>query len=315
MEKLKSRLDAFADAIMAVIITIMVLDIAPIMKDSWPRYLAMGKHIGIYLITFVFIFNMWYQHSTAFAEIATMTYRILVWEVLFLAVLSLMPLFTSMMAENTTRITVMLYGLMQAVINFIFRLLAKAIIHQQYTAKADMQQVYQKIYGNANHPLAILSVIAIVVAYFLPHLAVLFYLAYPILNFLLNADARQQMFDAEALPDDQQKDLAALPASAYVDWRKAARQILAKGEDPVAPAAGEPQADEQPGPAAPQNAAPMLPEKWADWLDQNVDARRRQVLVKRYEQANSAQQQRMAQWFDQRRKGRPHGHTSHHDHH
>lgn len=144
MEKLKNRLDAFSDGIMAVVITIMVLDITPILQDSWPHYLTMGKHIGIYLITFVFVFNMWYQHSTAFAEIDTMTYRILIWEVAFLGVLSLMPLFTDMMAENTTSITVMLYGVMQAIINLVFRGLAKSIIHLQYTTKADMQQVYQK---------------------------------------------------------------------------------------------------------------------------------------------------------------------------
>lgn len=175
MEKLKVRLDAFADGIMAVIITIMVLDISPILHDSWPHYLNMGKHIGIYLITFVFIFNMWYQHSTAFAEIDTMTYRILIWEVIFLGVLSLMPLFTSMMAQNTTNVTVIMYGLMQALINLVFRLLAKSIVHLQYTEKADMQQVYQKIYGNANHWLSILSVAAIIVGYFLPQLALIFY--------------------------------------------------------------------------------------------------------------------------------------------
>ncbi|WDF81569.1 TMEM175 family protein [Lacticaseibacillus pabuli] len=225
MKKLKNRLDAFADGIMAVIITIMVLDITPVLHDSWPHYSAMAIHIGIYLITFVFVFNMWYQHSTVFAEIDTMTYRILIWEVVFLGLLSLMPLFTDMMAENTTRITVILYGVGQATINFVFRTLAKAIIHLQYTAKEDMQKVYLKIYGNANRWLDLLSGAAIIVAYFFPEVALFFFLAYPILSFLLNADARQQMYDAEALPDDEQKDLAAMPASAYTDWRKASRQI------------------------------------------------------------------------------------------
>ena len=198
MEKLKSRLDAFSDGVMAVIITIMVLDIAPVLHDSWAHYLAMGQHIGIYMITFVFVFNMWYQHSTAYAEIETMTYQILIWEVVFLAVLSLMPLFTDMMAENTTRVTVMLYGVTQAVISFLFRGLAKSIVHLQFTTKAEMQQVYQKIYGNANRWLDGLSLVAIIVGYFLPQVALFFYLAYPIMSFFLNADARQQMYDAEA---------------------------------------------------------------------------------------------------------------------
>ncbi|WP_203623112.1 MULTISPECIES: TMEM175 family protein [unclassified Lacticaseibacillus] len=303
MEKLKNRLDAFSDGIMAVIITIMVLDISPILHDSWPNYLSMGKHIGIYLITFVFVFNMWYQHSTAFAEIDTMTYRILIWEVAFLAVLSLMPVFTSMMAENTTRITVILYGIMQAIINLVFRELAKSIIHLQYTTKADMQQVYRKIYGNANHWLDGLSIVAIVTGYFFPHATLVFYLAYPILSFLINADARQQMYDATALPADEQEDLAKLPASDYVDWRKTARRIwheqstsnesADRGQTPTS-AAPSPESK------TPDATSPLPP--WAAWLDQIPEGQRKRRLHDRLDDASPEQKAQMAAWFDQHRQ-------------
>ena len=298
MEKLKSRLDAFSDGIMAVIITIMVLDITPILHDSWPSYLSMGKHIGIYLITFVFVFNMWYQHSTAFAEIDTMTYRILIWDVVFLAVLSLMPVFTAMMAENTTRITVILYGVMQAAINLVFRELAKSIIHLQYTTKADMQQVYRKIYGNANHWLDGLSLAAIISGYFFPHITLVFYLAYPILSFLINADARQQMYDAAALPADEQEDLAKLPASDYVDWRKTARRIW--HEPAEAPQSNANQAATSPASKTSGDGSPLPP--WAAWLDQSPDPRRKQRLHERFENATPEQQAQMAAWFAQRRQ-------------
>ncbi len=302
MQKLKNRLDAFSDGIMAVIITIMVLDISPVLHDSWPHYLSMSEHIGIYLITFVFVFNMWYQHSTVFAEIDTMTYLILIWDVVFLAFLSLMPLFTDMMAENTTRTTVILYGVMQAAINFVFRGLAKAIIHLQYTTKDEMQKVYQKIYGNANHWLDALSLAALIMAYFLPRIALLFYLAYPILSFLINADARQQMYDAEALPDDQQKDLAALPASAYVDWRKAAKQLRDQATQMAAPS-------QQPQSQANHDSQPeSLPTGWADWLNQNIDPRQQRRRQSRYNHATAAQQQRMEQWFKTRRQQEHHHH-------
>lgn len=294
MEKLKSRLDAFSDGVMAVIITIMVLAIAPVLHDSWANYLAMGQHIGIYMITFVFVFNMWYQHSTAFAEIETMTYQILIWEVVFLAVLSLMPLFTDMMAENTTRVTVMLYGVTQAVISFLFRGLAKSIVHLQFTTKAEMQQVYQKIYGNANHWLDGLSLVAIIVAYFLPQVALLFYLAYPILSFFLNADARQQMYDAEALPAEQQKDLAELPASAYVDWRKLADQLY----DQRAAATGQGST-----PAATNRPAQGSP-RWSEWLNRSLDPRYKKAVKAKFQNATPEQRQQMAEWFAQQRRGR-----------
>ncbi|WP_155286997.1 TMEM175 family protein [Lacticaseibacillus zhaodongensis] len=193
MEKLKNRLDAFSDAIIAIIITIMVLDIPPVLHDSLGNYLLLGKHVGVYLISFIFVANIWYEHSTAFGEIATMTYRILIFEIIFLAFLALMPLFTNMMAQNTTRTTVILYGLLQFLVNYLFRYLAKVIVHLQYTDKTEMQKVYVKIYGNANRYLDILSIVALVVAYFFPEAALFFYLAYPVLSFLLNSAARQEM--------------------------------------------------------------------------------------------------------------------------
>lgn len=293
MEKLKSRLDAFSDGVMAVIITIMVLDIAPVLHDSWAHYLAMGQHIGIYMITFVFVFNMWYQHSTAYAEIETMTYQILIWEVVFLAVLSLMPLFTDMMAENTTRVTVMLYGVTQAVISFLFRGLAKSIVHLQFTTKAEMQQVYQKIYGNANRWLDGLSLVAIIVGYFLPQVALFFYLAYPIMSFFLNADARQQMYDAEALPAEQQKDLAELPASAYVDWRKIADQLY----DQRAAATGQ---GSTPATSRTEQGSP----RWSEWLNRSLDPRYQKAVKAKFQNATPEQRQQMAAWFAQQRRGR-----------
>lgn len=293
MEKLKSRLDAFSDGVMAVIITIMVLAIAPVLHDSWANYLAMGQHIGIYMITFVFVFNMWYQHSTAYAEIETMTYQILIWEVVFLAVLSLMPLFTDMMAENTTRVTVMLYGVTQAVISVLFRGLAKSIVHLQFTTKAEMQQVYQKIYGNANRWLDGLSLVAIIVGYFLPQVALFFYLAYPIMSFFLNADARQQMYDAEALPAEQQKDLAELPASAYVDWRKIADQLY----DQRAAATGQ---GSTPATSRTEQGSP----RWSEWLNRSLDPRYQKAVKAKFQNATPEQRQQMAAWFAQQRRGR-----------
>jgi hypothetical protein len=147
----------------------------------------------------------------------------------------------------------------------------------------------------------------------------LFYLAYPILSFLLNADARQQMYDAEALPDEQQKELAELPASDYVDWRKAARQIWAEKQTSGEFAQGAKQdadsATYQPLSAKPavRRAGPLpadkeqsgvLPENWLEWLNQNADPRRQNRLQERFSAATPAQRQRMAQWFEKRQAQR-----------
>ncbi|WP_179395635.1 TMEM175 family protein [Lacticaseibacillus absianus] len=281
MEKLKTRLDAFSDAIIAIIITIMVLNIPPVLHDNLNNYLALGKSVGIFLISFLFVANMWYQHATAFAEIETITYRILLLDLIFLAPLSLMPLMTDMMAINTTRWSVLLYGGLQLLVNLLFRLLARAIIHHEYTDRAEMKRVYTKIYGDANLALSGWSAIALVVAYFQPHIAMLFYLAYPILMFVLSADARQQLSDAASLPAEQQKDYESLSAAGRRDFRKAHQAIMT----------GTP-------PTAAQPSAEPLPRNWSNWLDQNVDPKRRQMIRTRFAQSSPEQQAEMRRWFE-----------------
>lgn len=275
MEKLKARLDAFSDAIIAIIITIMVMNIPPVLHDNWGNYLVLGKHIGIFLISFIFVANIWYQHATAFGEIETMTYRIMIVDILFLALLSLMPLFTNMMASNTTRVTVIMYGVLQFLVNQLFRYLAKIIIHLEYTDRAAMQQVYKKIYGNANIGLDAMAAWMLLVGWFKPEAALIFYLAYPILMFFLSSRARQEMYDVAVLPEAQQEDVAQLNPSEMKDFRKAQQQIMGGAQ----PAVG-----------------------WQQWLDQSIDPKKRQRIMQRYGRSTPEQQEELRQWFSQRKQ-------------
>lgn len=45
MKKLKARLDAFSDAVIAIILTIMVLDLTPVLKDNISDYLTLAKKL------------------------------------------------------------------------------------------------------------------------------------------------------------------------------------------------------------------------------------------------------------------------------
>lgn len=282
MEKLKNRFDAFSDAIMAIIITIMVTDIPPALKDTGQNYLNLANHIGVFLISFIFIANIWYQHATAFSEINTMTYRILILDFIFLALLSLIPPFTNMMASNATRITVTLYGVLQVVVNLLFRYLSKEILHLRYTDRKSMQHVYQKIYGNMNRSLDILSLWDIVVAWFFPKVALIFYLLYPILIFLLNARARQEMYNVEILPEEEQQNVANLDHKELRKFEKAEQNIMTSA------------------------ASNMTSEtqKWLKWLDENVDPKQRQQLKERYDGLTAQQDQQVKKWFEQHQEER-----------
>lgn len=100
MEKLKERMDFFSDAVMAIIITIMVLELPLPTSNTAAAYLQFGKSIGIFFISFCFIANIWYQHSVLFNDTKTMNNRIFVAEFVFLAFLALIPTFTKLMKHK-----------------------------------------------------------------------------------------------------------------------------------------------------------------------------------------------------------------------
>lgn len=335
MEKLKNRLDAFSDAIIAIIITIMVLDIPPVLHDSLTNYLHLGKSVGVYFISFIFIANMWYHHGTAFSEISTMTYRIIILDMLFLMPLSLMPLLTNMMASNTTRTTVLLYGVLQLVVNILFRYLAKAIIHLQYTEAKEMRNVYQKIYGNSNRVMDGLSFAALIVAFIQPELSLFVFLAYPVVMFLLNSSARQEMYDVAALPEEQQRDFTQLSGTDLRDFRKAQRDFwrnARQSADTDATTKTDNRKVARTTTADPVNATPVtppttdestVPQNVSSWLDQNVDPSVQRQFYQRFanmtpEQKAKIEQrmaQRMQRWFDQRRQPHDQHQHQHNDHH
>lgn len=311
LKKLKVRLDAFSDAVIAIILTIMVLDLTPVMKDNWTNYLMLAKEIGVYFISFALVANMWYQHATTFNEIDDMSYRIMLYDFLYLAVLSLTPLATNMMAGNTTRITVIAYGVLSAVVSFTFRLLARAVLHFQYTDKSEMRQVYGKIYGEHNQFYAFLNIGLLVLAYFFPTVVVWFYLAYPVTNLLLSSRDRQQMYDVAQLTPEQRKEYLQLPR----EQMKAYRKMVDEQNAAAATAA----ANGQPGATKP--AATDWTGVLSHWLDSRIGARPDRDAVTAgpgaadIDRIRQARQEQWEQFVQQQKTIRSAQHTARHTQH
>ena len=105
------RAEAFSDAVLAIVITLLVLDLQPpqhragqlltALLDQWPTYLA-------YLTSFLYVGVVWLNHKAAFNRISQMD-RGLHWANLaILLATSLLPFPTAVIAdavESATRPT------------------------------------------------------------------------------------------------------------------------------------------------------------------------------------------------------------------
>jgi uncharacterized membrane protein len=89
-----SRLEAFSDGVIAVIITIMVLELKAPPEDGWAALLAVLPEIFLYLLTFLQVGIYWVNHHYLIDECKTVSHGILWANLIFLFCLSLFPFAT-----------------------------------------------------------------------------------------------------------------------------------------------------------------------------------------------------------------------------
>ena len=73
----KNRLEAFSDGVLAIIITIMILELKQPVSDSLKDFLALGPTLLAYLISFLFISIYWVNHHLIFQRAQQINVKIL----------------------------------------------------------------------------------------------------------------------------------------------------------------------------------------------------------------------------------------------
>ena len=101
-KKEPESLQAFNDGVMAIIITIIVLEIQPALHEI--HYQQFISNIAVFLITFFIVADFWYDLHLSFSYyIFKPSKAIAILDFFFLADLSLLPVMTKwIMAENET---------------------------------------------------------------------------------------------------------------------------------------------------------------------------------------------------------------------
>ena len=126
----KGRLEAFSDGVIAIIITIMVLE----MKVPHDGNLAALKPLVpvffSYMLSFIYVGTYWNNHHHLMQSVHRVNGRILLANLHLLFWLSLMPFVTAWMGENHfTPWTVAMYGVIQTLSGVAYFILVRSLIH------------------------------------------------------------------------------------------------------------------------------------------------------------------------------------------
>jgi uncharacterized membrane protein len=120
----KTRLEAFSDGVIAIIITIMVLEIKTPHNTSW---MALGEQLPVfssYLLSFIFIAIYWGNHHHLISVVHHVNAAIIWSNMNLLFWLSLIPFATGWMGENHyEQNTVVLYASLLLVCGISFTIL------------------------------------------------------------------------------------------------------------------------------------------------------------------------------------------------
>ncbi len=133
----KSRLEAFSDGVLAIIITIMVLEIDIPESSDWSELKHLVPVFISYLFSFIYIGIYWGNHHHLLHSVKKVTSGIMLANLNLLFWLSLIPFSTGWMGENHfAKNTVAVYGAILLVSGLAFYVLLKVVERNSHDLQA-----------------------------------------------------------------------------------------------------------------------------------------------------------------------------------
>ena len=125
----KGRMEAFSDGVLAIIITIMVLELRPPTNPDWSALLPLTPTFLSYILSFVFIGIYWNNHHHLLQATQKVDGRVLWANLHLLFWLSLVPFATAWMGDTVFASgPVALYGAVFTMAGVAYTLLTRALI-------------------------------------------------------------------------------------------------------------------------------------------------------------------------------------------
>ncbi len=182
----KNRIEAFSDSVIAIIITIMVLELhIPELKESfteqdvWGVLLALVPKLLAYLLSFIVVAIMWLNHHSLFDKIPHSSSKLVWYNAFLLFAMSLIPLPTAFLAEHPMLYQAsMFYGLIM-----FFNALAFFLMRRYIEVEAKLIP-YNKMVQKSNLLSSGLYLLSIPLALLSVHLSFLIFVGIPIWYFL-----------------------------------------------------------------------------------------------------------------------------------
>ncbi|EEO4462181.1 TMEM175 family protein [Listeria monocytogenes] len=179
----KGRLEAFSDGVFAIIITIIVLGMTLPDVFTAASTQAFLWEIFIFIEGGLIIGQCWYSHSRLFDQVTFISTSAVLFNILFLLVLSLIPLFTRAIMQHP--------DMTAPIIGFVITILITSVIFQLLH-----HAVNGKDSGIDNWKFRISSFIFVIalgiISFFAPQISTILFIIFPIAGWIIQLTNRRQ---------------------------------------------------------------------------------------------------------------------------
>ncbi|HTP39678.1 MAG TPA: TMEM175 family protein [Steroidobacteraceae bacterium] len=173
----KGRMEAFSDGVIAILITIMVLELRPPDGTTLASLGPIAPTLGCYVLSFVFIAIYWNNHHHLLQAVKQVTGPILWANMHLLFWLSLVPFVTDWMGEHFASGPVAAYGVVLLCAGTAYYILARLLIATQPDS-ALARAVGSDVKGQIS---VVIYAVAIVAAFYEPWVSCALYVCVAIL--------------------------------------------------------------------------------------------------------------------------------------
>ena len=177
-KSMKGSLSALNDGIIAIFITVMMLEIP--FPASSKEYGSFIWSILIFFVSFFVIANFWYENKRTFETMREADHPTVVVNFLFLAVLALIPVMTKWILNDPERTAVVNYGVVYFLTQMFSTLLYFTVVRKRFR---NHMNLFFRITLSRIGFVMIINLILIIFAWYFPQQTVYAYVLLPILSF------------------------------------------------------------------------------------------------------------------------------------
>lgn len=177
-----NRMEAFSDGVLAIIITIMVLEFKVPEGHDWHSLTVLIPKIISYIVSFVYVGIYWNNHHHLLHTVRRISGKLMWLNMLLLFCLSLVPFTTAWMGESHFASTpTALYGIVLLMAAVAYMFLQQAIIGQHPADSAIVSAMGKDLKGKLS---PILYLMAIIMAYIAPWVSCFFFVLVAVVWFV-----------------------------------------------------------------------------------------------------------------------------------